>query len=46
MCTLRNGKSMLALTGSSNPGQGMCCKPDSKIEQCNTGKDYICSQPV
>jgi hypothetical protein len=46
MCSRRDGKSMIAYTGSSNTGQGICCKPDSKSKACTTNKDYICSQPA
>ena len=29
--------SMITSTGSSNPGHGLCCKPDSTDPKCTTG---------
>ena len=43
MCTMRDGKSNLPITGSSNTGHGLCCKHDSTGSECNTGTEVICS---
>ena len=34
MCSYKDNKSMIALTGSSNEGHGLCCKPGSKNKYC------------
>ena len=46
MCSRRDGQSMIAVTGSSNRGHGMCCKPEYQGEYCVTNDEYVCSQPV
>ena len=47
MCHDRDHKSMIKVTGSSNFGHGVCCKPGSTNEHCVSGSgDHICSQPV
>jgi hypothetical protein len=46
MCILKNGGSMIQYTGSSNPGHGMCCTPESANEACITSDKIVCSQPV
>ena len=41
-----NHGSMIRVTGSSNYGHGVCCKPDYAGEHCNNDGDHRCSQPV
>lgn len=37
---------MAKVTGSSNFGHGVCCKPDYMGLHCNSDSDHRCSQPV
>lgn len=37
---------MIALTGSSNKGHGLCCKPGSTHENCVNSDKLSCSQPA
>ena len=37
---------MVQVTGSSNSGHAICCKPDFSGEHCNSDADHRCSQPV
>lgn len=37
---------MMKVTGSSNTGHAVCCKPGYEGEHCNSNTDHICSQPV
>jgi len=46
MCHDNDYSSMLAITGSSNPGHGICCKPGFEGENCVTNEQTTCSQPV
>jgi hypothetical protein len=46
MCHDDNYKSMIAVTGSSNWGHGVCCKPDFNGEHCNSDADHECSEPA
>lgn len=40
-------ESMILVTGSSNFGHGICCKPDFNDAPCNNnGGMFACSQPV
>ncbi len=34
MCSYVDNRSMYYLTRSSNPGHGICCKPDSNVRLC------------
>lgn len=34
MCGNSDGSSIIKVTGSSNRGHGVCCKPDSKDKHC------------
>ena len=45
-CVDKNYKSMMALTGSSNRGHGLCCKTSSNSYPCNSDDMIICSQPA
>lgn len=45
-CHDDNQGSMIAITGSSNFGHGICCKPDFSGENCNNEGRNTCSQPV
>jgi len=47
MCGKADGSSIIAVTGSSNPGHGSCCKADNVSDaHCKTEGDYICSPPI
>ena len=46
LCHDKDHKSMVAVTGSSNSGHAVCCKPDYSGEHCNSDTDHRCSQPV
>ena len=46
MCHDNDYGSMLAVTGSSNPGHGICCKPGYEGPNCMTNEQTTCSQPV
>lgn len=47
MCGKKDGSSNIAVTGSSNQGHGICCKPDNVTDShCKSEGDYICSQPI
>ena len=45
-CHDLNHKSMIKVTGSSNYGHAVCCKPGYYGEHCNSDDDHRCSQPV
>ena len=45
-CHDKDHGSMVAVTGSSNFGHGICCKPGYDGEHCNNNGDHACSQPV
>merc|ERR1712166_1409965 len=45
-CHDENHKSMIKVTGSSNFGHGVCCKPEYAGQHCNSDTDHKCSQPV
>jgi len=45
-CHDKNHASMISVTGSSNFGHGVCCKPGFSGEHCNNDGDHTCSQPV
>ena len=45
-CHDKNHESMVLVTGSSNYGHGVCCKPDFESEHCNSNSDHFCSEPV
>lgn len=45
-CHDTNHESMISVTGSSNFGHGVCCKPGFSGEHCNNDGDHTCSQPV
>ena len=46
LCHDKDNRSMIKVTGSSNAGHGVCCKPDYNGEHCNSDADHKCSQPV
>ena len=43
MCTRKDQGSMISITGSSNRGHGICCKPEYQGEFCITNDQYVCS---
>jgi len=44
ICGKKDGSSNIAVTGSSNQGHGICCKPDNVTDShCKSEGDYICS---
>ena len=45
-CHDRNYELMFDVTRSSNPGHGVCCKPDYSGDHCNSDSDHECSQPA
>ena len=45
-CHHRNHENLIRITGSSNYGHGICCKPNYKGKYCNDKGVLICSQPV
>lgn len=45
-CHDKDHDSMAKVTGSSNFGHGVCCKPDYTGEHCNSDIEHRCSQPV
>ena len=46
MCHHKTHKSQITVTGSSNPGHAVCCKPDYVGKDCETKDDTVCSQPA
>ena len=46
MCHADDYTSMIRVTGSSNIGHGVCCKPDYTGDHCNSDADHECSQPA
>ena len=48
MCHDKGHESMISVTGSSNFGHAICCKPDYLEGPCSDaeGSGYICSQPA
>ena len=46
MCHDENYASMMKVTGSSNFGHGVCCKPDYNGEHCNNDSDHECPEPA
>ena len=52
MCHYLNNKSMIKLTGSSNLGHAICCKPGyfgtdkESICDSNEKENHICSNPA
>ena len=42
-CHDKNHESMIKVTGSSNSGHAVCCKPDYSGEHCNNDGDHQCS---
>ena len=46
MCHHKTHKSQISVTGSSNPGHAVCCKPDFVGKNCETIDDTVCSQPA
>ena len=46
MCHKNDYTSMMQVTGSSNFGHGICCKPESTHENCVSNGYQTCSQPV
>jgi len=47
MCGKADGSSVISVSGSSNQGHGICCKPDNVTDKhCKSVGDYICSQPI
>ena len=46
-CHDKNYESMMRVTGSSNRGHGLCCKPDYNGEHCGpSDQNHDCSQPA
>ena len=45
-CHHDNFTSMMQVTGSSNLGHGLCCKPDYTGEHCHSDGDHECSEPA
>lgn len=45
-CHDKDHGSMISVTGSSNFGHGVCCKPGYSGEHCNNDGNHVCSQPV
>ena len=45
MCSYTSDRSMIQLTGSSNKGHGICCKPGSTNSNCVASDTLACSQP-
>ena len=47
MCHDKDYQSMFRVTGSSNFGHGVCCKPDYEGQHCGPNDSkHTCSQPV
>jgi len=46
MCHDKDHSSMLQVTGSSNRGHGVCCKPGFTGQHCNDDGAHVCSQPA
>ena len=46
MCHDKANKSLIKVTGSSNPGHAVCCKPGYNGEHCVTNDETICSEPT
>jgi len=44
-CHEKNYGSMFSVTGSSNYGHGLCCKPDYNGQHCNNDGNHQCSEP-
>lgn len=42
-CHDENNNSMIQVTGSSNAGHGICCKPDYEGLHCNSDGEHRCS---
>jgi len=45
MCHDENHANMNKITGSSNAGHAICCKPDYKEGLCDSNNNPICSLP-
>ena len=45
MCHPRNYQSIMLLTGSSNFGHSICCKPDYTGNNCNSNEVLTCGPP-
>ena len=43
MCHDKDHGSMIGVTGSSNIGHGVCCKPGYSGDHCNDAGDQVCS---
>jgi len=43
MCHDKDHESMIGVTGSSNVGHGVCCKPGYSGDHCNDEGDQVCS---
>lgn len=46
MCIDDQQQSMILVTGSSNYGHAICCKPDYFGEDCNSDGRFTCSEPA
>ena len=46
MCHDKKQESLIKVTGSSNPGHAVCCKPGYSGAHCTTNAETICSQPA
>jgi len=44
-CHSKTYGSMMSITGSSNYGHGLCCKPDYNGANCNSDSSNYCSEP-
>ena len=46
MCHDIDQQSMIKVTGSSNFGHAVCCKPGFNGDHCTTDDKHICSEPA
>lgn len=46
VCSSRNNTSIIQITGSSNFGHAVCCKPEYNGDMCHDDQTLVCSEPA